>query len=150
MKVSGSSVRVVPACPGSAGQLVLSVAGPTPRPLWPYGPGRLWLCHNSHTSTASVHTSPQTYTWLTRPRLAAALSFTFRTHAHSHARTPSIDQPSLRTSVDDGAAVVEDDPALVQGGDGVEEVEGPQIPLKTPTKDRFTLSLSHLYQLNLL
>lgn len=45
----------------------------------------------------------------------------------SHTHTPN-----LRTSVDDGAAVVEDDPALVQGGDGVEEVEGPQIPLETP------------------
>lgn len=68
--------------------------------------------------------------------------FVHLSHARTLARTPSIDQPSLRTSVDDGAAVVEDDPALVQGGDGVEEVEGPQIPLKTPTKDRFTLSLS--------
>lgn len=138
MKVSGS-VRVVPAWPGSVSQLVLSVAGPTPRPLWPYGPGRLWLCHNSHTSTASVHTSPQTYTWLTRPRWRQPFRSPF---ARTHARTAGIDQPSLRTSVDDGAAVVEDDSALVQGGDGVEEVEGPQIPLKTPTKDSFTLTLS--------
>lgn len=60
-----------------------------------------------------------------------------RTH-----RRRDVRRPKLLTSVDDGAAVVEDDPALVQGGDGVEEVEGPQIPLKSPAKGRFTLSLA--------
>lgn len=74
----------------------------------------------------------------------AALSFTFLTHTDTHtvSRGRCVVVAKLRTSVDDGAAVVEDDPALVQGGDGVEEVEGPQIPLKAPTKDRFTLALS--------
>ena len=37
---------------------------------------------------------------------------------------------SVITSIDDGAVVVEDYSALVQSGHCVEEVEGPQIPLK--------------------
>lgn len=37
---------------------------------------------------------------------------------------------SVFTSIDDSAVVVEDYSALVQSGNGVEEVEGTQIPLK--------------------
>lgn len=37
---------------------------------------------------------------------------------------------SVFTSVDDGAVVVEDYSALVQSRNRVEEVEGPQIPLR--------------------
>lgn len=52
------------------------------------------------------------------------------------------------TSVDDGPVVVEDYPALVQGRDCVQQVEGAQIPLrlqlrKNPTQviqDNFNLS----------
>lgn len=38
------------------------------------------------------------------------------------------------TSIDDGAAVVKDYSALVQSRNCVEEVEGPQIPLKLQLK----------------
>lgn len=52
---------------------------------------------------------------------------------------------SLFTSIDDGAVVVEDYSALVQSRHGVQEVKGPQIPLKRQLR-----TISHLYLLNLL
>lgn len=55
---------------------------------------------------------------------------------------------SVFTSIDDSAVVVEDYSALVQSGNCVEEVEGPQIPLRRQLR---TIGLFfHLYQLNLL
>lgn len=53
---------------------------------------------------------------------------------------------SVRTSVDDGAAVVEDDPALVQSRDCVQQVEGPQIPLRPGLR---TIKLLQSHQLKI-
>lgn len=39
-----------------------------------------------------------------------------------------------RTSIHYGAVAVEDHPALIQGGNRVQEVEGPQIPLISAVK----------------
>lgn len=45
------------------------------------------------------------------------------------------------TSIHDGGAAVEDQPALVQSGDGVQELEGPQVPLKPAVKAHQSLYL---------
>lgn len=42
----------------------------------------------------------------------------------------------LFTSVNDGAVVVEDCPALVQSRNCMEEVEGSQVPLRIQIKER--------------
>lgn len=109
---------------------------------------------HSHTSTGSVHTSLQTHTCLLCFIITSlSLKRTFHTlvltvegvvglmpnNITHHASA------SLFTSIDDGAVVVEDYSALVQSRNGVEEVKGPQIPLKHQLR-----TISHLYLLNLL
>lgn len=50
------------------------------------------------------------------------------------------------TSIHDGGAAVEDQPALVQSGDGVQELEGPQVPLKPAVKAHQSLYLLSTYR----
>lgn len=137
---------------GGVNQLVLFVAGPTPSPL------PIWLLQtvvsSTHTPLQAVHTSLQTHTCLLGFIITSlSLKRTFHTLA------PTVEgvvgsmpnnithhaTASLFTSIDDSAVVVEDYSALVQSGNGVEEVKGPQIPLKLQLR-----TISHLDLLNLL
>lgn len=47
----------------------------------------------------------------------------------------------VRTSIHYGSIAVEDQPALVQSRDSVQEVEGPQVPLIPAVKARQTSSV---------
>lgn len=121
---------------GGMNQLVLFVAGPTPSllPIWLQLTGikqHLYRLY-SHRSNAHMLTllrnyqpfysnTPSTHMHRLWRELLAQCQIHYITH---HAAA------SAFTSIDDRAIVVEDYSALVQSRNCVEEVEGPQIPLK--------------------
>ena len=125
---------------GGGNQLVLFAAGPTVSflPIWL----RLTSVSSTHTHTHldrfCSHLSSNTHLLLNQqPFIQTHLSHTCincgascRLHAKRSMLTTMHLSVSVFTSIYDGATVVEDYSALVESRNCVEEVEGPQIPLK--------------------